>query len=72
MSPPATWNTVKPQIHAINSTANKIVQILIFPSRYVDTAWKSYSGLLEVAPYRASGIRARLKLEVAASMAGAS
>ena len=27
--PPATWNTVKPPIHATNSTTNKIVQMLI-------------------------------------------
>ena len=27
--PPATWNTVKPPIHAINRTTNKIVQMLI-------------------------------------------
>lgn len=27
--PPATWNTVKPPIHAISSTTNKIVQMLI-------------------------------------------
>ncbi len=27
--PPATWNIVKPPIHAINRTTNKIVQMLI-------------------------------------------
>lgn len=42
--PPATWKTVKPPIHAISSTTNKIVQMLIcfsFPLPKLGNSFRS-------------------------------